>query len=1199
MVFLPHLSVLRREIDEKVVELKREVVAKRTLTHTSEKADHGGIPGTRQTRLRVGRTGPDASGATERSFYVWSRVVGGANQLEATKRIAAAVRHLPNRWPEVRKVEVAVAVEETREARQGALVIFLPTAMKTGIGAHVNAPSYGSLDRKTIDFGDAYNELMLEFVTDLALDAVVELVKGPAEPRRGRAVIDLLAQAGSLSSDDPELTRRLRERARDRDDYAPLDQMALILCDGGWRRPGVARTMPDIPSDDPFGEEVWRSEAGFDVASSALDERRGAVEALLRSLGGSPAPTDGEWAHTLERMAERVRRCQAPPETDRSRPADVPPDWNMLLSSVLAVLPPKLRSEPKDPDADPLGSAGFLPTEDGRLLSASDAVRIFFRPRRGADDAADFVGSVPDSLKKRIAFLHHAAETHEGSQRRRTEIQKFLDGRFVQSFRREDLLREVIVPSLPELPAEHGSPEAAVCSDALAWTLEVIGQEEPEGLLDQLAKLPVACTAGWFAASEAVFGPGWDGRSGDHLKTLADDLPAEEGEKLLRSALLPPGAELWFPRGQKRDTAVSDPPGIELSSRSAQFHRAGVVDGLRLATCETIGFRMSGDHPNLPGKGPATIRESAWDDWKQAVLGEVKPKHYGRFDYNLRGIRSLALLHRRDLGDSARAALSKLILTSLPRWEEGWDEVTIRKVGGKSFSQRITSPLKHWLSTLPWLHERSDEPHTLHQEPRPLRQRWLVPESLLRGLGGRFRHLSPLPLPLARRLALAEECELLRALRTVGLNVYPTEDDSTGPALLEALARVIENEGPMPAGGFDVLIGQIHHAWKHLGEDCDLPKRFLVRTKPRILVIHTAEDINDVYLPNDLAPTRSLRQQEEPILAMRPKEAQGPIGDRLRKLGATPTSTLADRCLIDGRSGVRPTDGAQTLDEVGLEWLPVVLLALAAHGGGNPTGPATKAWLDAASRLRRARVRLCHSIRVELLNGERIVARRDPRAHWLPRPGILLLHHNIVQRGLWEEIASASQAVLDRQDLLKDLRLVLGFLARSRTPTRPTTGQIAAALDRAEVDAEALSDIRLRWIGETTMVLARIRPLAKLLKLDDAILDADKADTAKLAVWLADGLRDRVRAEERITCAKELLAAAMECYDDFGMGYEARRVLGDFAALPKWNEALRALGDGDQQVANARAEAQAKRYLDEAAPLLRAFARHVARRTIT
>ena len=163
MVFLPHLSVLRREVDEVVVELKRQVVAERTLPSTREEPDHREIPRARHTRLRVGRTGPDAT--AERSFHVWSRVLGGADQPEATKRIAAAVRHLPNRWPEVRKVEVAVAVEETREARQGALVIFLPTTMKTGIGAHVNAPSYGSLDRKTINFGDKYNELMLEFVT--------------------------------------------------------------------------------------------------------------------------------------------------------------------------------------------------------------------------------------------------------------------------------------------------------------------------------------------------------------------------------------------------------------------------------------------------------------------------------------------------------------------------------------------------------------------------------------------------------------------------------------------------------------------------------------------------------------------------------------------------------------------------------------------------------------------------------------------------------------------------------------------------------------------------------------------------------------------------------------------------------------------------------------------------------------------------
>ncbi len=81
VVFLPHLSVLRREIDEEVVELKRQVEAERPLSATREEPDHGGIPGARHTRLRVGRTGPDAT--AERLFHVWSRILGGAGQPEA------------------------------------------------------------------------------------------------------------------------------------------------------------------------------------------------------------------------------------------------------------------------------------------------------------------------------------------------------------------------------------------------------------------------------------------------------------------------------------------------------------------------------------------------------------------------------------------------------------------------------------------------------------------------------------------------------------------------------------------------------------------------------------------------------------------------------------------------------------------------------------------------------------------------------------------------------------------------------------------------------------------------------------------------------------------------------------------------------------------------------------------------------------
>ncbi len=1189
MVFLPDLSMLRIEMDEELVELRRQVVAERTLPSSREKLDDSGIPQARHTRLRVGRTGRDAT--TERSFHVWSRVIGGDDQPGATERIAAAVRHLPNRWPEVRAVQVSISVEETREARRGALVIFLPTTMKTGIGAHVNAPFYGSLDRKTINFGDEYNELMLEFVTDLALDAVLELVKGPAEPWRGRAVIDLLARAGSPPSDDPELTRRLRERARDRDDYPPLEQQALILCDGGWRKPDVARTMPTIPSGDPFGEAEWRTHAGFAAACSALDERREPVEALLGSLGGLPGPQNEEWAYTLERMARHVGRGQADAQGDPSLATEELPDWNTFLSGVLAVLPQEQRAEPKEAENDPLAEAGFLPTEDGRMLSASDSVRMFFQPRQGADDAVDFVGSVPASLKGRIAFLHHDVQTHQGPQRRRTAVQKFLDGRFVQSFRREDLVREVVIPSLPVLPPAHGSAEAADCADALAWTLEVIGDEEPEGLLDRLADLPVACTAGWFPMKEAVFGPGWPGRSGDHLKALADGLSGEEGLELFRSALLPPDDDRWSPREDQQGANDGHEDGTNLVNRADLFARAGVVNGLRLEACEPIRFKMSRSHLNLPDTAPDSIPQSAWDDWKQAALGQVKPHWKGWLEYELQDVTVLPILHREDLGDSARTALSNLLLASLSHWKAGWEKVTIRR---SWWSQRIRSPLKHWLSTLPWL----DDAHVdqgLGKGPRPLHQRWLVPGSLLRGQSGRFRHLSPLALPLAQRLG--ENAEMIEVLKGLGLNIYPTEEARTGPALLETLADVAERladaghvRSAMPAGGFDVLLGQIRHGWRHLDPEGDLPTRFVIRTKPRTLTVRKRDELKDVYLPDHSWNTRLLREHGQPIVAMRPEEAsKKALRDRLVELGARRAAGLEEHCSIDHLPSAQGLEGTQTFDAAGLGWLPVVLLSLHAHGGGNPAGPATKAWLEAAGRLRRARVRQCSSVRVELVDAGRGVARSEPLAHWLSRDRILVLRRDITQGGRYEKIAAASQTILDRQDLLKDLRLVLGALHGRRQPTR---NEIEAALDRAEIDTVAVADIRHRWDVGTSTLVRRIRPVLQLLGVSQDGLDDAAKDTSGLTRWLRKALR---RADIDGWPAEELLATARESYDDFEMGYRTWQVLGDAFELREWNKALVTLGGEYKQVSNTQAEAQAKRCLYEAARLLRVFAQHVAK----
>ncbi len=220
---------------------------------------------------------------------------------------------------------------------------------------------------------------------------------------------------------------------------------------------------------------------------------------------------------------------------------------------------------------------------------------------------------------------------------------------------------------------------------------------------------------------------------------------------------------------------------------------------------------------------------------------------------------------------------------------------------------------------------------------------------------------------------------------------------------------------------------------------------------------------------------------------------------------------------------------------------------------------------------------------MELVDEGRIVASSKPRAHWLSRDNILLLDWEIVRKSSYEDMAAACQAALDRQDLLKDLRLVLGSLVGE---AKPTERMIDTALDRAEIDAEAVADIRHRWDGETSQLLARIRPVLQLLDVCDADIEAAATDTMRLAAWLSDNIPG--------WSGQELLTAARECYDDFEMGLRAWDVLRDAAELPRWNAALQALGGEYAPVKNARAKCQAQQYLEEAAPSLRALARQVA-----
>ena len=503
-------------------------------------------------------------------------------------------------------------------------------------------------------------------------------------------------------------------------------------------------------------------------------------------------------------------------------------------------------------------------------------------------------------------------------------------------------------------------------------------------------------------------------------------------------------------------------------------------------------------------------------------------------------------------------------------WPDGWEQATVRKIGGEWSVWQITSPLKHWLSGTTWFSDGE-------VGERLLADRWMVPSSLLRGQRERFRHLRPLSLDLARRLD--EEPELRVSLRRLGLNVYPTDGERIGPELLDALAEAWRTER-VPPGQFDVFLGQLRHAWQHLDEATGLPNAFLVRTGRRRFEVTDGAGLISVHLPNDPAKGRALREEDKPVLEMEVAQANRLAGTLVEATEVRLASELVERDVIDGVVWAGDSDAVQALEETHYGWIPAPLLAILAHGGANPTGHTTKGWADALDRLRAAGILECQSIVVELVDGETSIAKGEPAARWLDGD-VLAVTREVGDS--YEALAPAVHAMLDRQDLLKDLRLVLGALEKAEAPSHE---EIERALERAEIDVQAFADIRSRWAGNTGLVASRIRPVVELLGANGEGFEAAADDMDRLTDWLAGNLGQ--------WDALELITAARRSRDDRAMGIAAWRALGEVAQLPAWNAVLDRLGDEYEPLRNQGTQEQTNAHLEAMQALSAALARAIA-----
>ena len=69
--------------------------------------------------MSISRIGPTRDEDETGRFRIWTRVLGGAANVEWAERIRGAVQHLPNKWPDVDRAEVGVAVREGLKSDEG------------------------------------------------------------------------------------------------------------------------------------------------------------------------------------------------------------------------------------------------------------------------------------------------------------------------------------------------------------------------------------------------------------------------------------------------------------------------------------------------------------------------------------------------------------------------------------------------------------------------------------------------------------------------------------------------------------------------------------------------------------------------------------------------------------------------------------------------------------------------------------------------------------------------------------------------------------------------------------------------------------------------------------------------------------------------------------------------------------------------
>jgi hypothetical protein len=885
--------------------------------------------------------------ANTKRYWLWKWLVGGEDNPEEAEEIRKAVSGLPGKWPKVRKAEVAIAVRVGESPEKGLISIFLPTKQSSGAACHLNAPFYGDISRTVVDFDDdklKFNKILIEKMAKRAADIASRHLAGKGLDE-ARAILDIFVPISSQEANGKDwfflIEKEFSELGLD------TKEEPLLKTSDAWKSVKQASLPPRLDESKVFTEELFYKSATFDVINKGLSSRNSQIINLFDFVGIEAYPLDDWVASTIEAVAQEIAR-------------ENEVDWNDFWYDVMLLLPGK---------SECLKGKKVVLGTDGELHASSDNMSVFFRPRSSGDDEEVLpdraVDEIPRELGSHIAFLHEAITVHvprEGGGIKNHPLHGYLSSSLVQPFGVESILRNVLIPAIPDLPVPLDGEKERLCRAISSWGLRLVAglvaKDKGEKTLQHLGRLPVPCHGGWYPLNETSFGPGWDSTVGEKLKSYLDAANTTEAKEAAKKLLLPPFYERW---------------GDIASANRGLLERTGAFDGIRLLEIEpndwVPSFQVSRrDGVRLPEEAPPSFDSEFWKFFSDEVHQSLEYSYKGSFQYQVENLFAIPGQQSfSSLNSYLHEYLMYVILRSIAKWKGNWGTISISKIGGDRDSNPHKSPLKYWLEETPWLIDTGKTPTDF----RP-RDRWFIPPAAIAGRVYQFKHLNPVPPEISR--VLDSDRELSEEFEKLGMPRYQLESKTSSTRLLDDLAISLEN--PEAIANRDIFMGQVRAAWSLFEPDAEgpFPPKLIVKSGSDLKALAPSPE-NPIFLPDDTSSFHhGLENHVKNILAIESKDARrlGMGFKRVFGRGIRFISDLKVQPLVDGKPW-EETPRDDFFCEGELAWIIPVLMCCHAHTGIQARGPHTKAFSNAMDTIRKARLFWADILEVGIWEEDRYV----------------------------------------------------------------------------------------------------------------------------------------------------------------------------------------------------------------------------------